>query len=70
MTYNRFCICVFEEKDNIVRDYVIYYLKGLQEVANKITVNRKYLIKISQQKTYILFRFFEKFCFCTIDKKA
>ena len=38
MTYNRFCICVFEEKDNIVRDYVIYYLKGLQEVANKIVV--------------------------------
>lgn len=35
---NRYCICVFWEKDGIVRDYVIYYLKGLQEIANKVLV--------------------------------
>ena len=32
----RFCICVFYEKDGIVRDNITYYLKGLQEVAEKI----------------------------------
>ena len=35
---NRFCICVFWEKDGIVRDYVEYYLKGLQEIANKVLI--------------------------------
>lgn len=34
----RYCICVFWEKDGIVRDYFSYYLKGLQEVAEKILV--------------------------------
>lgn len=34
----RYCICVFWEKDGIVRDYFTYYLKGLQEVAEKILV--------------------------------
>ncbi len=34
----RCCICVFWEKDGIVRDYFTYYLKGLQEVAEKILV--------------------------------
>lgn len=34
----RYCICVFWERDGIVRDYFSYYLKGLQEVAEKILV--------------------------------
>lgn len=32
----RLCICVLYEKDGIVRDYVTYYLKGLQEVAERV----------------------------------
>ena len=37
----RCCICVFWDNQGIVRDYVTYYIKGLQEVAEKviITVN-------------------------------
>lgn len=34
----RYCICVFWEKNGIVRDYFTYYIKGLQEVAEKILV--------------------------------
>ena len=35
---NRFCICVFYEKDGIVRDYFLYYVKELQKIANKVIV--------------------------------
>ncbi len=34
----RCCICVFWDKQGIVRDYVTYYIKGLQEVAEKVIV--------------------------------
>lgn len=34
----RLALYVFWEKDGIVRDYVTYYLKGLQDVAQDITV--------------------------------
>ena len=34
----RYCICVFWEKDGIVRDYFTYYLKGLKKVTDKILV--------------------------------
>lgn len=32
----RCCICVFWDKNGIVRDYVTYYIKGLQEVCEKV----------------------------------
>ncbi|MEE3350035.1 MAG: hypothetical protein VZR09_08345, partial [Candidatus Gastranaerophilaceae bacterium] len=34
----RCCICVFWDKQGIVRDYVTYYIKGLQEIAEKVIV--------------------------------
>lgn len=51
----RFCICVFYEKDGIVRDNITYYLKGLQEVAEKIllVVNGK-LTEEGKSKVYDL----------------
>ena len=35
---NNICICVFYEKDGIVRNYVSYYIRALTEVASKIIV--------------------------------
>lgn len=35
---NRLAIFVFWEKNGIVRDYIVYYLKGLQKVAGKVYV--------------------------------
>lgn len=34
----RYCICVFYDKDRIVRDYFTYYIEGLQKVCDKILV--------------------------------
>ena len=34
----RCCICVFWDKNGIVRDYVTYYIKGLQAIAEKVYV--------------------------------
>lgn len=34
----RYCICVFWDKNGIVRDYFIYYLKALKEVCSEIMV--------------------------------
>ena len=34
----RCCICVFWDKQGIVRDYVTYYIKGFQKVAEKVIV--------------------------------
>ena len=34
----RCCICVFWDKQGIVRDYVTYYIKGLQKIAEKVIV--------------------------------
>lgn len=38
MITNKIAICVFWEKNGILRDYVEYYLKGLQQIAKKILV--------------------------------
>ena len=37
-SYHNICICVFYEKNGIVRDYVKYYINALKEIAEKIIV--------------------------------
>jgi len=34
----RCCICVFWEKNGVVRDYITSYIKGLQEISQKVLV--------------------------------
>lgn len=38
MNRNRLALYVFWAKEGVVRDYVIYYLRGLQEVAKDVVL--------------------------------